>query len=106
MQIIDNREKFEELTSAGNVIIQFSAGWCQPCKVLSRTMTSVTSEHSDVYFYKVDIDSMDRSLINHYNVRSVPRLLMFVNGEDVAELIGAKGSDEINNFINSNKENS
>jgi len=106
MQIIDNREKFEELTSAGNVIIQFSAGWCQPCKVLSRTMNVVTPGHSDVYFYKVDIDSMDRSLISHYNVRSVPRLLMFVNGEDVAELIGAKGADEINSFINTNKENS
>ena len=106
MQVIDNREKFEELTSAGNVIVQFSAGWCQPCKVLSRTMAGVTPEHSDVYFYKVDIDSMDRSLINHYNVRSVPRLLMFVNGEDVAELIGAKGTDEINSFINTNKENS
>lgn len=106
MQDIDNTEKFEKLTSEGNVIVQFSAGWCQPCKVLSRTMTSVTPEHSDVHFYKVDIDSMDRSLINHYNVRSVPRLLMFVNGEDVAELIGAKGADEINSFINSNKENS
>lgn len=106
MQVIDNTEKFEKLTSEGNVIIQFSAGWCQPCKVLSRTMTSVTPEHSDVHFYKVDIDSMDRSLINHYNVRSVPRLLMFVNGEDVAELIGARGTDEINSFINSNKENS
>ena len=82
MQVIDNREKFEETTSTGNVVIQFSAGWCQPCKVLSRTMTSVTPGHSDVSFYKVDIDSMDKALISHYNVRSVPRLLMFVNGED------------------------
>ena len=106
MQVIDNREKFEELTSAGNVIIQFSAGWCQPCKVLSRTMTSITPGHSDVSFYKVDIDSMDKALISHYNVRSVPRLLMFVNGEDVAELIGARGADEISSFINTNKENS
>ena len=106
MQVIDNREKFEETTSTGNVVIQFSAGWCQPCKVLSRTMTSVTPGHSDVYFYKVDIDSMDKALISHYNVRSVPRLLMFVNGEDVAELIGARGADEISSFINTNKENS
>jgi len=106
MQIIQNTEQFEELTLAGNVLVQFSATWCQPCKLLSKTMEKITPEHPDVYFYKVDIDSMDRSILNEHNIRSVPRLLMFVDGKDVAELIGSRSTEEINEFINTNKENS
>tara|TARA_R100001015_G_C4500639_1_gene75290 strand:- start:17 stop:337 length:321 start_codon:yes stop_codon:yes gene_type:complete len=104
MQHINTREQFEELTLAGNVVVQFSATWCGPCKTLTKTMESVTDEQSDVYFYKVDIDSMDKSVLQEYNIRSVPRLIMFVNGEMTDELIGSKTNVEINEFINNNKE--
>ena len=104
MQHIKTREQFEELTLAGNVVVQFSATWCGPCKTLTKTMEGVTDEQSDVYFYKVDIDSMDKSVLQEYNIRSVPRLIMFVNGEMTDELIGSKTNVEINEFINNNKE--
>ena len=103
MQLIENSEQFEELILAGNVFIQFSAGWCRPCKVLTKTMEEVTPEHPDVYFYKVDIDSMDRSLLNDYNVRSVPKIVMFVDGHEVADMIGSKPKEEVRNFISEHK---
>lgn len=106
MQVIESESQFEELIEAGNVLVQFSATWCQPCKVLTRTMENVTPEHSDVYFYKVDIDNIDASVKQRYNIRSVPRLVMFVDGEDVAELIGSRPASEINQFISENKEQS
>ena len=46
---------------------------------------------------------MDRSVLNEYNIRSVPRLIMFVDGKDVAEMIGSKSQSEVDEFINSNK---
>jgi thioredoxin 1 len=103
MKVIDNVEQFKELTSSGNVVIQFSATWCQPCKVLTRTMENVTPEHPGVYFYKVDIDNFDRSVLMEYNVRSVPKLLMFSNGYDVGEMVGSRPADVINDFINNHK---
>jgi len=103
MQYIKNREQFEELTLAGNVVVQFSATWCGPCKTLSKTMENIVPEQPDVYFYKVDIDSMDRSVLQEYNIRSVPRLIMFVDGSEKAEIIGSKSQVEVNEFINSNK---
>ena len=103
MQYIKTKEQFEELTLAGNVVVQFSATWCGPCKTLSKTMESVIEEQPEVYFYKVDIDSMDKSILQEYNIRSVPRLIMFVNGTEKAEIIGSKSQMEVNEFINSNK---
>ena len=58
---------------------------------------------TDVYFYKVDIDSMDRSLLNDYNVRSVPKIVMFVDGHEVADMIGSKPKEEVSNFISEHK---
>ena len=65
-------------------------------------MDSVVPSHPSTTFYKVDIDSMDRSILNEYNIRSVPRLIMFVDGKDVAEMIGSKSQSEIDEFISSN----
>ncbi len=104
MQHIKTREQFEELTLAGNVVIQFSATWCGPCKTLTKTMENITPEQPDVYFYKVDIDTMEKSILHEYNIRSVPRLLMFVDGKEKAEMIGSKSQTEIVEFINENKE--
>ena len=66
-------------------------------------MDSVIPNHPKTTFYKVDIDNMDRSVLNEYNIRSVPRLIMFVGGQDVAEMIGSKSQSEVDEFIGSNK---
>ena len=104
MQYIKTREEFENLTRTGNVIVQFSATWCGPCKTLTKTMENVMPDQSDVSFYKVDIDSMDKSILQEYNIRSVPRLIVFVNGDEKAEMIGSKSQSEVTEFINKHKE--
>lgn len=103
VQYIKTVEEFDDLTASGLIVVQFSATWCQPCKVLSKTMESVVVEHKDVRFYKVDIDSIDRELLFEYNIRSVPKLMMFVDGKDVGEIIGAKPAPIIDEFIKEHK---
>jgi thioredoxin 1 len=103
MQYIKTVEEFDDLTASGHVVVQFSATWCQPCKVLSRTMENVIPVHKDVEFYKVDIDSIDKKLLHEYNIRSVPKLMIFVHGNDVAEMVGSKTADVINEFIKEHK---
>ena len=103
MKHINDKNEFENLTASGNVVIQFSATWCGPCKTLTKTMERVVPNYPDTAFYKIDIDNMDRSVLNEYNIRLVPRLIMFVNGKDVAEMIGSKSQSEVDEFINSNK---
>ena len=103
MQHIKTIEEFDELTSTGYVVVQFSAVWCQPCKVLSKTMENVITKHEDVKFYKIDIDNIDRGILFEYNIKSVPKLMMFVGGSDVGEVVGAKPASMIHEFIKEHK---
>jgi len=103
MEEIRSESDFNDKTLTGNVLIQFSATWCGPCKTLSRTMEAVDAIYNDVTIYKVDVDVMNKELLSEYNVRSVPKLVMFVGGYDVAEMVGSRPLAEIEQFINENK---
>jgi len=102
MEEIRTAEEFNDKTLEGNVLIQFSATWCAPCKTLTKTMEALEPSHRHVKIYKVDVDVMDKDLLREYNVRSVPKLVMFAGGHDVAEMTGAKPLAVVEEFINEN----
>lgn len=78
---ITNYDEFKtQLTENINVVVDFYAEWCAPCRALSPVIQSV-SEHfanDDVVFIKVDIDKFEK-LSTEYRIRSIPTLL-FLDG--------------------------
>lgn len=70
-----------------NVIVQFSADWCGPCKRLTPILENFADTRDDVTVYKVDI-SDQTDLASKYNVRSIPKLVFFKNGNQTNEKIG------------------
>lgn len=91
-------QKFQELIQSKRpVLIDFFATWCQPCKVQSSVLNSVKEQVGDkARIVKIDIDQFP-SIANQYNVRGVPTLAVFKNGEmlwkesgvhDVNSLVG------------------
>ena len=91
-------KKFQELIQSERpVLIDFFATWCQPCKVQSSVLNSVKEQVGDkARIVKIDIDQFP-SIANQYNVRGVPTLAVFKNGEmlwkesgvhDVNSLVG------------------
>lgn len=70
-----------------NVIVQFSADWCGPCKKLTPILENFADNRDDVTVYKVDI-SDQTDLASKYNVRSIPKLVFFKNGNQTNEKIG------------------
>lgn len=70
-----------------NVIVQFSADWCGPCKRLTPILENFADNRDDVTVYKVDI-SDQTDLASKYNVRSIPKLVFFKNGNQTNEKIG------------------
>ncbi len=91
-------QKFQELIQSERpVLIDFFATWCQPCKVQSSVLNSVKEQVGDkARIVKIDIDQFP-SIANQYNVRGVPTLAVFKNGEmlwkesgvhDVNSLVG------------------
>lgn len=73
---------FNEIISSGQpVLVDFFAEWCGPCKVLAPTLKEIASEAGEkVRILKVDVDKNPEAA-NKYNVRGVPTLILFRNGE-------------------------
>ena len=86
-----NNETFtnEVLEQTKLVLVDFWAEWCGPCKQIAPTLEELAEKYSEnLSVCKVDVDA-NRELALQYNVRSIPSLMIFKNGEMVDSLIGA-----------------
>ena len=74
--------KFSELIDGDKpVLIDFFAEWCGPCKTLSPIIQEVARElGEDVRVLKIDVDK-NQQLASKYNIRGVPTMMIFKNGE-------------------------
>jgi thioredoxin 1 len=76
------------LQAAGPVIVDFTAVWCHPCKMLDPIVKQLAEEwQGKVKFVKLDIDD-NPGLTQTYGVMGVPTLMLFVNGKAVERVTG------------------
>ena len=82
---------FEEevIKSDRPVLVDFWAEWCAPCRMLAPVVQEIAEEFGDrIRVYKLDLDTNPQTPAR-YNVRAVPTLLFFRNGEVADQLVGA-----------------
>ena len=99
-----NNETFdsEVLEQTKLVLVDFWAEWCGPCKQIAPTLEELAEKYSEnLSVCKVDVDS-NRELALQYNVRSIPSLMIFKNGEMVDSLIGAVSLEELEDLVTRN----
>jgi thioredoxin-like negative regulator of GroEL len=77
-------------------ILYFTAAWCQPCQTLGPIMSSLSNQ---INYEKIDVDS-ESLLASKYNIRSVPTLILLVDGKEMKRMSGVRQSQEILNFYN------
>lgn len=95
--IIGNSENFEEITSKGDVLVDFFATWCGPCKMLTLELEEIKDK---VQIMKIDIDE-NLELCKRFGVMNVPTLVYFKKDGTYVMHIGYMTSDEILKFIQS-----
>lgn len=94
-------ENFNELIK-GNVpvLVDFSAEWCGPCKMMGPVLEQLKGKMADkLRVVKIDVDS-NRELASKYNIRSVPTLMLFQGGVTKWTGVGVMTSDYLENVIN------
>ncbi len=85
----------EVLKSSLPVMVDFTAIWCGPCKMLEPVVVQLSQEwDGKVKVVKMDVDD-NSSLVMQYGVMGVPTLILFVNGKPVQRLSGYQPKDRI-----------
>jgi thioredoxin 1 len=101
MTINFTEETFHDIINNSDVpvLVDFWAEWCGPCKVIAPTIEKISQEHSGKLLVgKVDIDD-NQNLAEQYHVRSIPTLMIFIDGEPKEVIVGSQ-KDIIESKIN------
>ena len=86
--INSNEFNSEVINSNGVVLVDFSAEWCGPCKMLAPIRDDLSNEmEGKNKVFKIDVDQSG-DIAQKYNVMNVPTVMIFKNGEVVEKVVG------------------
>jgi thioredoxin 1 len=90
-------QDFEErvLGSERPVLVDFWAEWCVPCHMVSPVVEEIGRDKGDdLQVAKLNIDE-NPDVTRKYGVMSIPTLMLFKDGQEIARVVGARGKDAL-----------
>ena len=89
VEVTDATFEAEVVKAEGLVAVDFWATWCAPCRMIAPILDQLAVEYSGkVKIAKLDVDT-NVSTSTKFNVRSIPTILFFKNGQLVDQVVGA-----------------
>ncbi len=88
-----NKQDFEQkvINSKGLVLVDFWAEWCGPCRMLGPIMEDIAKDYT---VYKINVDK-ELELATSFGIMSIPCVIAFKDGKEIARSIGLKDKEEI-----------
>jgi thioredoxin 1 len=80
---------FEEqvLLSDQQVVVDFYADWCGPCKMVAPVLEQIALEHAEIKIVKVNVDQ-EPELQERYRIRGIPYIALFKDGKLARQVLG------------------
>jgi thioredoxin 1 len=88
-QVTDASFNEDVLASSKPVLVDFWAPWCGPCRQIAPILDQIAAEHGEIEIVKVNTDE-NPEIAARYGVLNIPMLNVYVGGEVVKTIVGAK----------------
>jgi len=99
--VTDTSFDTDVLSAPGPVLVDFWAEWCSPCKMIAPFLEELASTmKGKVTVAKINIDDNPQTPMK-YNVRGIPTLILFKNGQVAATKIGALPKSKLVEWVES-----
>jgi thioredoxin 1 len=97
--IQDEAELDSLLATEAVLVVDCTATWCGPCKLVAPLMDQLAAEYIDkAKVFKIDLDT-NKPVAKRFGIRSIPAVLYFKQGELVETIIGVKSYEEFSSAV-------
>ena len=102
VHVSDSSFEQDVLKSNIPVLLDFWAEWCGPCKMIAPILDQIAAEYAGkVLVAKMNVDENPKTPMK-FNVRGIPTLILFKNGQLQGQKIGAVRKADVAAFLDSN----
>ena len=97
-QVTDDTFDATVLKAGKPVVVDFTAAWCGPCKLLKQVLARYADDHPEVEVVVIDVDTSPRTG-SRYGVQGMPTMMLFNEGRRLATLRGLQNGKRVARFV-------